>query len=1024
MKHYVTHLAAALLAVTGGVLGTSLGDGGDLRDRGTRPALVGPPLAPRSGQPAQRGPGQGRVDDPRRVVLAALQAVQGDSAARVGAEWSARLRRDTADSAAQLGLATLARLTYDYPDATRRYEALYAADSVHPSHVAVYARLGQGQALDTRGLVGEAGTQFSRARAGARLVRDPAAEGEALVGLSFVRATTAGIPAGLALLDTAARLIPPDALDLQAIRRCRRAVLLAILTRPEAVTEAVTGAALAREAGDVRTEAHCVRSAALAHKLRGDPDSSLVLLHQATALHHRARDRSALGETLMRAADVLRERGEYGQAKVELEEALRETQASHNLLGLASAHLGLGALALQLNDHATAGDNVRRAVAMFEAQGDTGGVMTARSFLVDVSLAAGEYGEARRLAQELLRWYQHTEEAPDQLEMYQALALIAVRERDWPAAERALEDARALARREREPAWDDALLADYARLALARGNLDDAERRFTTYLRQLDSSQHIHKHAARTRLAEVYARRGELERAERELAGASDDLDAWRATLADRELRILAFQASPWELDDRDASVARVLSALAGGGRAAGAFQLAERRRARELADRLLRAEALRADTLHPDTAHRAGAYALPRARYATASEAAAALPDSTALLEYVTGAGGAPTTLFVLSPPSRGSAVRAYVLPSADSLAGQIRRLVALIESGGDPRGLTKVLGAALLGPALAELAPDVTRLVIVPDGLLHRVPFDVLRLPDSRFAVERFTISIAPSALVVRELWQRDRAADPRPMRLLAFGDPTFAGGGAASTTEVYRSAFDEAGGLPRLAESGREARLVAAYAPGAVVRLREEASEAFLKHAPLSAYRVIHFATHALVDERAAGRTALALAPGGGESGFVPPGDLAALRLAADLVVLSACRTAGGVVVTGEGVQGLTAPLLQAGARSVVATGWRVGDRSTARFVEAFYGELAEGLPVASALRAAKLDAIRRGAPPSEWAAFTVVGDPLVRVPLSRPATERSLLSRPARVAALAAVLLVLAAVAGVATHARRR
>ena len=131
----------------------------------------------------------------------------------------------------------------------------------------------------------------------------------------------------------------------------------------------------------------------------------------------------------------------------------------------------------------------------------------------------------------------------------------------------------------------------------------------------------------------------------------------------------------------------------------------------------------------------------------------------------------------------------------------------------------------------------------------------------------------------------------------------------------------------------------------------------------------------------------RTALALAPGGGEDGFVTPGELARLRLAADLVVLSACRTAGGVVVDGEGVQGLTAPLLEAGARSVVATTWRVGDESTVDLVDRFYAGLARGLPVAEALQAAKLEAMLRRAPPAAWAAFTVVGDPFTIVPLRR-------------------------------------
>jgi hypothetical protein len=84
----------------------------------------------------------------------------------------------------------------------------------------------------------------------------------------------------------------------------------------------------------------------------------------------------------------------------------------------------------------------------------------------------------------------------------------------------------------------------------------------------------------------------------------------------------------------------------------------------------------------------------------------------------------------------------------------------------------------------------------------------------------------------------------------------------------------------------------------------------------------------------------------------------------------------------------VLGLTGPLLQAGARLRVATSWRIRDQAAVAFVKSFYDALARDLPVADALRAAKLDALRRGARPNEWAVFTAVGDPLVRVPLRKP------------------------------------
>jgi CHAT domain-containing protein len=297
------------------------------------------------------------------------------------------------------------------------------------------------------------------------------------------------------------------------------------------------------------------------------------------------------------------------------------------------------------------------------------------------------------------------------------------------------------------------------------------------------------------------------------------------------------------------------------------------------------------------------------------------------------------------------------------------------------------------------------------------------LLRLADGGQVIERYAVSVVPSAAVLAALWRHPRAGSTRaasPGPLLAFGDPVFArqaGTGVGEATAEMQGDIDSAEELPRLAGSGREARLVARYASEAVVRLRGDASAAYLKHAPLGRFRVIHFATHAVVDERSAARAVLVLAPDGNDNGRVGPGDLATLRLDADLVVLSGCRTAGGLVVEGEGVQGLTAPLIQAGARSVVASQWRIPDRSTIPFIQGFYQALAEGLPVGDALRAAKLDAIRHGTPAREWAAFTTVGDPLVRVPLTVPGPD------PWRLTMVTATIVLGAAALAYAQRRRR-
>jgi len=930
----------------------------------------------------------------REVVRHGIRAVEGDSSAIVRARWAAGVARDSADRPALLGLATLARLTYDYVTSDRLYPRLFDADTTHPDAYAAYARLGRAWSLEERGQSDAASDAFARARATARAAHDRPAEAEALIGLAFAGGAVQGVPAVKAILDSAAPLIPATALDLQAERGWRRAMVRAMLADSGATAEAVASVQLAERSGELRTQAQAFRGLGRILDWRNREDSALAAFAEAERRFRQARDRSWLAVTLMNQGNLLRKRGELGRAMDALRVADAEGEASHNQWAVGSANTGLGVIAMQLDDFTGASEHLRRAVGMFEAQGDPSSAMNARKFLALTALADGDTVQARQRTLEALAFYQRTGETLDQLGLDHMLAAIAIRERDWPAAERALSAARALLPRLEGPRYRANLTYAEGRLALARGDLPKAERAFRVYLQSLDSAQHISRYDGRLRLADAYAQQRQLDPAEREALAAWDELERWRATLSDRELRLLAFQAtssenqvSPVSTSEQRASVARVLAALAAGGRASRAFELAERRRARELRDRLTRADALRASTTPTSVP-----LPLGPAPFTSAGDVEALMPDSsTAILEYVSGGLGAPTILFVLS--RTGSAdVRARILPPADSLAGEVARFLALVQRGERADSLARAFGAALLDPARAELGPGITRLIVVPDGPLHRVPWDLLRLADGSRVVERYAVSVAPSAAIVAALWRRHRPTGQagRPARLLVFGDPIFAGERATGPdpTGADDSRATERG-FPRLEASGREARLVSRYSPDATLRLRGEASATYLERTELEQYGVIHFATHAVVDDRSMARTALALAADSTNDGLVGPGDLAALRLDAGLVVLSACRSASGVVVEGEGVQGLTAPLIQAGARSVVASQWRISDRSTLTLIGTFYQSLAEGLAVGDALRAAKLAALRRGAPDREWAAFTMVGDPMVQIALAKPA-----------------------------------
>ena len=150
-------------------------------------------------------------------------------------------------------------------------------------------------------------------------------------------------------------------------------------------------------------------------------------------------------------------------------------------------------------------------------------------------------------------------------------------------------------------------------------------------------------------------------------------------------------------------------------------------------------------------------------------------------------------------------------------------------------------------------------------------------------------------------------------------------------------------------------------------------------------LGKFRIVHFATHGLLNSQHPELSGLVLSlvdeRGRPQNGFLRLQEIYNLRLPADLVVLSACQTALGREVKGEGLVGLTRGFMYAGAQRVVASLWQVDDLATAELMKAFYrGMLREGLSASAALRAAQLEIRRqkRWAAPYYWASFTLQGE----------------------------------------------
>ncbi|HEV2844882.1 MAG TPA: CHAT domain-containing protein, partial [Thermoanaerobaculia bacterium] len=288
--------------------------------------------------------------------------------------------------------------------------------------------------------------------------------------------------------------------------------------------------------------------------------------------------------------------------------------------------------------------------------------------------------------------------------------------------------------------------------------------------------------------------------------------------------------------------------------------------------------------------------------------------------------------------------------------------------------------LGRMLLGPAAKRLGGR--RLVVVADGALQYIPFGALLSPDT--VLDRHEMAYLPSAsalAVQRQLLAR-RPPAPRLIALLA--DPVF-GPGDPRLTSVTRSG--EGTIFERLPASRQEAESIAALAPPgeATLALGFEAALPRVLGDRLSGFRIVHFATHGVIDAERPALSGLALSmvdeKGGSREGFLHLHDIYNLRLDADLVVLSGCRTALGREVRGEGLIGLARGFQYAGARRVLASLWRVEDRATAALMERFYRALwIEKLAPAAALRAAQLDVRqqRRWRDPYFWAGFVLAGD----------------------------------------------
>jgi CHAT domain-containing protein len=306
--------------------------------------------------------------------------------------------------------------------------------------------------------------------------------------------------------------------------------------------------------------------------------------------------------------------------------------------------------------------------------------------------------------------------------------------------------------------------------------------------------------------------------------------------------------------------------------------------------------------------------------------------------------------------------------------------------------------LSRILLGSVAQALQGK--RLLVAADGALHQIPLGALPVPGSgRPLLRDHEVVAVPSASTVAFLRSPKVGGPAMGPEVAVLADPVFGPDDsrvrgravaqlASVESDLLRSLEDT--GLRRLEPLGatrREAQAIAMHAGAGRTfsALGFQASRATALGPEVARARVVHFASHALLDPKRPELSGIVLSlvdsQGNSQEGFLSVGDVSRMRLAAELVVLSACRTGLGKEVRGEGLVGLTRGFMHAGTPRVVASLWKVSDRATAALMDRFYRALlVEKLSPAAALRSAQLGlrAQRRFSAPFAWAGFVLQGE----------------------------------------------
>jgi CHAT domain-containing protein len=494
--------------------------------------------------------------------------------------------------------------------------------------------------------------------------------------------------------------------------------------------------------------------------------------------------------------------------------------------------------------------------------------------------------------------------------------------------------------------------------------------------------------STRSTLGRVYRAMGSLPEAEEALRSSVAGYEDLRSLLESETLRESFFE-------DKISTYEVFVLALLDQGKAAEAFDVSERARARAFLDLLgnrviisrgrnqtliaeeralrerisaLKARPLDSPASGGELEHARDAYQafLERVRRLDREQASlmsvetlalkevqALLPEGSVLLEYFVT--DEKTLLWTVD---RGTFSVTTLPLRREDLANRVqafRDLIGSRERQAEMRDMAQTLFDQLVRPGLGQRVPK--ELLIVPHDALHYLPFQALMPARDRYLIQEVPIYYYSSASLMQFTKEKQQSITPGA---LAVGNPD----------------LDNPTLNLRYAE--REAREVQRLFPETTVLVRTEATKQRTR-SHLSKHPLVHLATHAELDDQDPLGSALLFRPDGTDDGRLEVQEIFGLNLQASLVVLSACDTALGKLTRGDELTGLTRAFIYAGTPSVINTLWQVNDRASYELMREFYRHLKAGRDKAESLRRAQLATLQRYPHPYYWAAYQLTGEP---------------------------------------------